>query len=110
MSQQYDRYLFQHRQNVAKGFNWFRENLPHVFDGYDPARIADMADSICFNHDASKDMIDEYKPYDDYFYGNRKSGYVLNEFNKAWLLHIHRNPHHCPYRDWETDEIGRAHV
>ena len=29
-----------------------------------------------------------------YFYGNNKSYQVVQEYRRAWLLHIHRNPHH----------------
>ena len=42
-------------------------------------------------HDMSKFRPSEWGPYVQYFYGGGGNGY---EFNKAWLKHIHRNPHH----------------
>ena len=32
-----------------------------------------------------------------YFYGGNRSYEVRNEFDKAWLHHIHNNPHHWQY-------------
>ena len=68
MSFQYDQYLAQHRSNVKRGYEWLCENLPDV--------IKDAVNAgwqTGFAHDQSKDEPDEYN---------------------AWLLHIHRNPHH----------------
>lgn len=88
MSWQYDNYLQNHKDGVMKGYEWIRENLPNLLIGE-----CDYEWQL-LNHDSSKSKIDEYQPYDGYFYGNNKSNAVLEEFNKAWLLHIHRNPHH----------------
>lgn len=49
------------------------------------------------DHDASKFLNDEYVPYDTHFYGDinlRNSEMNINKYNKAWLIHIQRNPHH----------------
>ena len=32
--------------------------------------------------------------YVGYFYGNNRSYEVVQRYQRAWLLHIHRNPHH----------------
>lgn len=55
-------------------------------------------------HDMSKLMPDEFFPYAHYFYlenGERYTGAkdltLVDNFNKAWLKHIHRNPHHWQY-------------
>lgn len=45
-------------------------------------------------HDLSKLLPSEFFPYANYFYGNGKND---KEFNKAWLLHQKRNPHHWQY-------------
>lgn len=93
MSDLYNSYLKQHKENVKKGFDWIRENIP------DELRLMeyDYEHQIGFAHDASKSKIDEYWAYDEYFYGGNKSYSVVQDFNKAWLLHIHRNPHHWQY-------------
>lgn len=89
MSIQYDNYLHNHRANVAKGLDWLNENLVEVLEN----KFYGEWD-IRFNHDHSKDNADEYEAYDAYFYGGNKSYAVVQNFKKAWLTHIHRNPHH----------------
>ena len=97
MSVQYDNYLTEHKENVAKGFRWLQENIPEVIeDG--------LEWQICFNHDASKTDPEEYDAYDAYFYGNNRSYLVVQNFNKAWLRHIHNNPHHWQHWILINDE------
>lgn len=97
MSVQYDNYLTEHKENVAKGFKWLKENIPEVIeDGFEW--------QICFNHDASKTDPEEYDAYDAYFYGNNRSYSVVQNFNKAWLRHIHNNPHHWQHWILINDE------
>lgn len=92
MSNQYDIYLHNHRENVRKGFEYIRDNLPELLkDG------VDYEWQICFNHDKSKDDPEEYNAYDKYFYGGNQSYKVVQDFRFAWLRHIHHNPHHWQY-------------
>lgn len=93
MSVEYDFYLEQHKMNVAKGYEWLYKNLPEILECHG----IKLEQQICFEHDASKTEIDEYANYDAYFYGNNKSYQVVEDFKYAWLLHIHRNPHHWQY-------------
>lgn len=88
MSYQYDRYLERHKANVEKGFRWLQKYLPAITEG------SGAEHNIIFAHDASKLNPDEYEAYDAYFYGGNKSYQVVQDFKKAWLLHIHRNSHH----------------
>lgn len=85
----YDDYLVRHKSNVKKGYEWIQENLPELLAG-----SFDYEWQIMFSHDDSKYSPDEYEAYDKYFYGGNKSYSVVQNFRKAWLLHIHRNPHH----------------
>ena len=41
--------------------------------------------------------------YDDYFYGEQTPA-VIEAFNRAWLMHIHRNPHHWQHWVLINDE------
>ena len=96
MSLQYDDYLDNHLTNVKKGLEWIREFLPELlmvrgFESYDFDYL------ISLSHDRSKFDIFEYEAYDDYFYGGNRSHDVVQTFNKAWLCHIHKNPHHWQY-------------
>lgn len=52
-----------------------------------------ICDGIIRRHDESKSSAEEYGPYVDYFYGARDSE-TDERFNRAWLHHIHQNPHH----------------
>ena len=94
MSKQYNLYLEQHKGNVAKGFYWIQENAPELL--FDIPGVS-YEHQICYSHDYSKSLSDEYEAYDDYFYGGNKSFNVVQDFNRAWLTHIHRNPHHWQY-------------
>ena len=103
MSQKYDKYLQNHKENVFKAFKWIKENISEIFD----EEILEYTEYNCiYGHDLSKFSLDEYNAYDLYFYGNNRSLEVIEEFNKAWLLHIHRNPHHWQYWVLIGDESG----
>lgn len=84
MSREYDEYIRNHKKNVAAAYQWICDNLPYLI-----GPIIDIS-----RHDDSKYNSDEYHAYDAYFYGGNRSYSVVKEFNRAWLTHIHRNPHH----------------
>lgn len=92
MSYEYNQYLIQHKMNVKNGFEWLREFLPELIKG-----DFNYEWHIGFAHDQSKNEPDEYDAYDAYFYGGNRSFECVQNFQKAWLLHIHRNPHHWQY-------------
>lgn len=107
MSREYDLYLQEHKANVAKGYHWIKENLPELIPD-DLAMV--LEHQICFAHDASKTMDDEYDAYDKYFYGGNRSSQVVDDFNYAWLQHIHRNPHHAQYWILRCDELDEGEI
>ena len=80
-------------------------NMPWIFEGK-----PDSAFQTKFSHDASKSNPDEYEAYDAYFYVRNKSHAVVEAFNKAWLLHIHRNPHHWQYWVLNNDDPDEGEV
>lgn len=101
MSFEYDNYLLQHRECVKKGFEWMKENIYDFFteEVWDYAEI-----NIVHMHDQSKFDNVEYNAYDNYFYGNNHSNEAYHDFNRAWLHHIHNNPHHWQYWVLINDE------
>lgn len=103
MSYQYDQYLFNHKSNVRKGYYWLVENLPDLIKG-------NYEYQLCFAHDDSKSNQDEYEAYDAYFYGNNRSYSVVQNFNVAWLKHIHRNPHHWQYWILVNDDPNEGEI
>lgn len=92
MSFAYDQYLAEHIGNVNKGLHWMLDNL-----GFKEERPELEVALVNFDHDESKYSVEEYDAYDKYFYGGNRSYKVVQEFNYAWLHHIHNNPHHWQY-------------
>ena len=93
MSFAYDQYLAEHIGNVNKGLHWMLDNL-----GLGQEEKTAIEEAITsFNHDESKYSVEEYDAYDKYFYGGNRSYKVVQDFNYAWLHHIHNNPHHWQY-------------
>lgn len=90
MSKEYTQYIVDHRTNVQKAYFWLVEH------GLVDTDIQPQAALNIAGHDISKCQPEEYKAYDDYFYGTRTKE-VEKEFNYAWLHHIHANPHHWQY-------------
>lgn len=91
MSKEYDEYLSEHIANVGKAVNWMQDNgIVHIYEPLEQEK------SIFELHDASKYGSEEYDAYDSYFYGS-KTRAVKEAFNRAWLHHIHNNPHHWQY-------------
>lgn len=104
MSLRYNQYLEQHKENVVKGFNYLRDNLPNL------AGLDSIEHQIFFGHDASKYDAEEYQAYDAYFYGGNRSYEVVQNFRKAWLRHIHLNPHHWQYWILNNDEPDEGEI
>lgn len=99
MSKRYDGYLATHRANVCNAFYWIQDHLPELFTG-----DVDYKREVILSHDQSKYEPDEYYAYDAYFYGSEKTQQVKDDFKRAWLLHIHRNPHHWQHWILNNDE------
>ena len=95
MSRAYDTYLVEHRSNVHKAFEWMCEHIPDIFKDEETRQACEH--QCTYSHDKSKYDAEEYAAYDAYFYGGNKSYAVTQEFNRAWLHHIHCNPHHWQY-------------
>lgn len=106
MSKQYDQYLSTHITNVKKGYEWIKENLPELIAA---DKITDY-DLLIGLHDFSKTDVAEYGPYDAYFYGEEKTPNVIEDFNKAWLMHIHRNPHHWQHWILINDDPNEGEI
>lgn len=92
MSNKYNEYLHEHASGVRKGLQWMSDNLTGI-----DSTILSKAFFNAEVHDNSKMGPEEYKPYDDYFYGGNRSYKVVRDFNYAWLHHIHNNKHHWQY-------------
>ena len=88
MSVQYDNYIKEHKKNVRDAFNWLdSKELLNYEDYWDMVKLIN-------EHDDSKYEVEEYDAYDRYFYGIVQSHQVQQDFELAFLRHLHRNPHH----------------
>lgn len=97
MSYKYNEYLGQHIAGVKKSFQWLCDHFEDIREKMD-GRSWQIAE-----HDKSKNGHEEYEAYDRYFYGN-PSFKAKQEFNYAWLHHIHHNPHHWQYWVLQHDD------
>lgn len=91
MSVKYDEYIEEHIKNVGEAFYWLLTNIPELCDEETWTKAERLTVHM---HDGSKYDKAEYDAYDAYFYGGNRSYEVVQDFNKAWLHHIHENPHH----------------
>ena len=98
MSKPYDEYLEDHIENVKKAFNWMIDQGVLDFLDLDDDEIEKYS-KVIYNHDNTKCWADEYEAYDRHFYpdeyeDNPPFSQRVEEYHRAWLEHIHRNPHH----------------
>ena len=113
MSEKYDEYLKMHCDNVYTAFIWLVNNVPDIFDRGDQNDTNEfkalVEHQVRYEHDRSKWSEKEYDAYDNYFYGNRSSE-VVNDFQRAWLHHIHMNPHHWQYWILNNDDPDEGEI
>ena len=95
MSAEYNTYIIEHVDNVKKAYFWLKDHNIIKEDILDQLNL----------HDASKYTDEEYKAYDLYFYGT-KTEKVKNDFDYAWLHHIHENQHHWQHWVLVNDDEG----
>lgn len=98
MSKAYDEYLEDHIENVKKAFNWMIDQGVLDFLDLNDDEIEKYS-KVIYNHDNTKYWADEYEAYDRYFYpdeyeDNPPFSQRVEEYQRAWLEHMHRNPHH----------------
>ena len=109
MSELYDEYIKEHKENVGKAADWLYHHLPEIFNCDDNFK-SDCMWQCKHEHDASKWTEEEYGPYDAYFYGKNRSYEVVQEFNHAWLHHIHNNAHHWQYWILNNDDPNKGEI
>lgn len=110
MSERYNEYIREHRANVIKAFEWMKENLFSEFSDIHTESLINAEYNILCKHDESKTDPEEYDAYDKYFYGGNKSYEVVQNFNYAWLHHIHNNPHHWQYWILNNDDPDKGEI
>ena len=98
MSLAYDTYIKNHVDNLKSACEFIftkidREKIDKI--------LPDIREDITIQlleHDQSKYMPEEYTAYDNYFYhGGHATKEGKEAFDRAFLHHIHHNPHHWQY-------------
>lgn len=94
-------------------YQYLRYVLRHKYHVYQQGRKLGVGRWQLFVHDLSKFSRAEFWPYVAYF--NLKGTWehdpnmkreVKDRFDRAWLHHIHKNPHHWQYWVLRTDSEG----
>lgn len=115
MGPEYASYLQMHIAGVKKAFGELTNKseyiirISEILPDINTSNLSEIADQID-HHDASKYCIDECVPYEAYFY-SEKTPAVEKAFDRAWLMHIHRNPHHWQYwilKEDDSDATGNT--
>ena len=113
---EYKKYIDEHITNIKKAFNEYAPilcGLLVIYDGnytskedvHNDPDINDVINQLYMqltkqvqHHDSSKYNIEEFDLYRHKFYkADGEEELSDYEFNKAWLHHIHNNPHHPEY-------------
>ena len=88
-----------------------RENIPEIFNDIPENDFSLLHEfQIRYDHDKSKDLEDEYRAYDAYFYGGNRSFEVVQNFRYAWLKHIHSNEHHWQHWVLINDDPNEGEI
>lgn len=103
IERKYKDYLNEHKNNVTKAFDWIVKNIGNNIFTYNEYRTCQM---LIRDHDSSKYDMEEFIPYALYFYGEEKTDNVKQSFDVAWLIHIHKNPHHWQHWVLINDDEG----
>lgn len=109
--QEYKSYIDVHRSYVKAAYNIYEKFFISFFNI--PSSMRDDIAKQIECHDESKYDKAEFYAYRKYFFptheeANQKNEEVTHDFHKAWLHHIHENPHHpehWQYYDNETREL-----
>lgn len=88
---EYDEYLHNHINGVMRA--WTEMLKPAMLSSNEFEDI-DYIDDVISKHDESKYNSDEYNAYCNYFYPCEGFEKDQSAFDRAWLTHLHKNPHH----------------
>ena len=99
--EEYENYVAAHQERVSLFADWLKENVPEIFDGVD----LEIFDEIIKEHDESKWSEEEFEPYAQHFYGDKKNDF---EFEEAWKHHWMHNEHHPEF--WLGEDMPLIYI
>jgi hypothetical protein len=98
---EYKTYVEEHKDRVRQFAEWLRGKLPEVFDEVD----FDVFNELIEEHDDSKFSEEEFEPYAQHFYGDKKNDF---EYEEAWKHHWTRNEHHPEF--WLGEDMPYIYI
>ena len=117
-NKQYLDYIKEHKENVTKAFEIYGTLMIDLLYDDNINKLLTwerLYEKIKYTHDDSKYETEEFEAYRrKYFPHNGEEPISDYEFNKAWLHHIHNNPHHPEYwiyQDYEElNSNGKSQI
>lgn len=94
-------YIEEHKARVTEFYVWLQENIPDIFKDIDTA----LLDQLIETHDASKYSEEEFMPYAQKWFGDKKK---TPEYEAAWEHHWQTNPHHPEY--WQGRDMEYIYI
>lgn len=98
---EYKDYIIAHKEKVEKFADWLLENCPSLFDEVDPDIFWDLIKA----HDYSKFSEEEFEPYAQKWFGDKKKTF---EYEEAWKHHWMNNEHHPEY--WLGEDMPYIYI
>ena len=98
---EYKEYIDAHKQRVQKFADWLEENCPELFEGVD----LDAFHDIIKEHDESKYSEEEFEPYAQKWFGDKKKTF---EYEEAWKHHWINNEHHPEF--WLGEDMPYIYI
>lgn len=95
------KYILEHKANVSKFADWLKENLPELFENID----LELFDEMIEEHDDSKFSEEEFEPYAQKWFGDKKK---TLEYEEAWKHHWMNNEHHPEF--WLGEDMPLIYI
>ena len=99
--EEYKSYVLEHKERVQEFSSWLKTNCPSLFDDVD----LDEFDAIIEEHDDSKFSEEEFEPYAQKWFGDKKKSF---EYEEAWKHHWMNNEHHPEY--WLGEDMPYIYI
>ena len=99
--EEYKDYVIAHKKRVNKFADWLLENCPEVFEGVDAYTFMDLIKE----HDESKFSEEEFEPYAQKWFGDKKK---TREYELAWKHHWLYNEHHPEH--WLGEDMPYIYI
>lgn len=95
------KYIEEHKANVKKFADWLEEKLPELFDNID----LDLFHEMINEHDDSKFSEEEFEPYAQKWFGDKKK---TPAYEEAWKHHWMNNEHHPEF--WLGEDMPLIYI